>query len=53
MAGEKEGVTMMIAGCLSLVSGKHVLCSLKQGTWERTQAQKTSTLPREERKPDI
>lgn len=53
MAGEKEGVTMVIAGFLSLVNGKHVLCSLKQGTWERNQAQKTSTLPREERKPDI
>lgn len=52
MAGEKEAVTMVIARFLSLVNGKHVLHSLRRGTWERNQAQKTSTLPQEERKPD-
>lgn len=35
MAGEKEAVTMVIARFLSLVNGKHVLHSLKRGTWER------------------
>ena len=38
MAGEKEAVTMVIARFLSLVNGKHVLHSLKRGTWERNQA---------------
>lgn len=31
MAGEKEGITMVIARFLSLVNRKHVLHSLKRG----------------------